>query len=418
MSASTKMKNWKTIRIFILNLSTICISPLVRLIPRKRDKWLFGATQSLKDNPKYLFYWTIEHHPEIRAIWISHQKADVKYLRAHGLEAYHVWSLKGLFHAITAKVFISDHQVGDINQYLSGGAFYVNLWHGSSVKRVRWQAPQLFVRKHNLKNADEMRTSFRVRVLEYPYLFRKPDLLLAPSTIQKNEFFAPMMDIPVERCVVGVYPRSRLLIEGKEAAIEFIHKFESQHTANFVTEISKYKKVYMYMPTWRNDDSDFIKHACIDWESLNNAMKNRNELFILKLHPLTKTVLHEKVEYSHIKLFPKNSDIYTILPFVDTLITDYSSIYSDFLTMDKEIILFVFDYDSYVKKSYDLSEYDKYFVGVKAYNFESLLALLVNGHDCHIPQAERKRLLDFFWDSHEKNIDLVEEIKKRIHFYD
>lgn len=414
MSASTKMKNWKTIRIFILNLSTICISPLVRLIPRKRDKWLFGATQSLKDNPKYLFYWTIEHHPEIRAIWISHQKADVKYLRTHGLEAYHVWSLKGLFHAITAKVFISDHQVGDINQYLSGGAFYVNLWHGSSVKRVRWQAPQLFVRKYNLKNADEMRTSFRVRVLEYPYLFRKPDLLLAPSTIQKNEFFAPMMDIPVERCVVGVYPRSRLLIEGKEAAMDFIKKYESPETARFVKELGKYDKTCIYMPTWRNGNSDFIALSGIDWERLNHVMKDRNELFILKLHPLTKLDAPSIGKYSNIKLYPAKSDIYTVLPFIDTLITDYSSIYTDFLTMNKEIILYVFDYDEYVKNSYELSEYDKCFSGKRAYDFNQLLQIIGSGEDCHVPQEKYSELMDFFWDNNESTTDIVEEVKHRI----
>ncbi len=402
----------------ILQLVAIIIEPLVRLIPRDKSKWAFGAKQSFRDNPKYLFYWTKENHPEIRPVFISHEKQDVEQLMSQGFEAYYTWSLKGVYHALTAKVYVCDHQMGDINIYFSGGAFYVNLWHGSSVKRVRWQAPEYFKQKYHLKDANEMRTSLKVRIMEYPILFRSPDLCLAPSTIQAKEFFAPMMNMPLENCIVGVYPRSRLLLEGREAAMDFIKKYESPETTDFVKGLEKYDKTYIYMPTWRNDNSDFIAQSGIDWERINDVMKKRNELFILKLHPLTRLDAPSIGKYSNIKLYPSKSDIYTVLPFIDTLITDYSSIYTDFLTMDKEVILFVFDYDSYIKKSYELSEYDKYFVGVKAYNFESLLALLKNGHDCHIPQAERKRLLDFFWDSHEKNIDLVEEIKKRIHFYD
>ena len=408
------MRKDKNLKKFIWNMTAICIAPLVRLIPRKRNKWLFGAMQNFKDNPKYFFYWTNEHHPEIRSIWIAHSKSDVNKLSQQGFEVYYWMSLKGLYHALTAKVYISDHQIGNVNALFSGGVFYVNLWHGSSVKRVRWQAPQYFIQKYNLKNAAEMRTSWKVRVLEYPILFRTPDLCLAPSTIQAKDFFAPMMNIPLDKCIVGVYPRSRLLLEGKEAALEFIRKYESKETADFVAELGKYNKVYMYMPTWRNDGSDFIQQAGINWGNLNNVMKERNELFVLKLHPLTKTSLPKTEEYSNIKIYPKTSDIYTVLPFIDTLVTDYSSIYTDFLTMDKEIILFVFDYDSYVKQSYELSEFDTYFVAKRAYNFEELLTIMKKGLDCHVPKKDRERLLEFFWDSNNKQIDLVEEIKKRI----
>ena len=91
------MKNNQIIVKFLWNLTMICITPLIRLIPRKRNKWLFGAYQNFKDNPKYLFYWTNEHHPEIRSIWIAHMKADVEMLRKQGYEAYYWSSFLGIF---------------------------------------------------------------------------------------------------------------------------------------------------------------------------------------------------------------------------------------------------------------------------------------------------------------------------------
>ena len=168
------------------------------------------------------------------------------------------------------------------------------------------------------------------------------------------------------------------------------------------------------MPTWRENKFDFISQACIDWKQLNDVMVKRNSLFILKFHPFTKLDLNSISQYSNIRIYPTRSDIYTVLPFIDYLITDYSSIYTDFLTMNKEILLFVFDYEDYVKGSYDLAEYDKYFVGKKAHDFNQLLSVIDSGEDCHVPQKEREELLDFFWSGHRYNIDLVEEIGKRV----
>ena len=54
--------------------------------------------------------------------------------------------------------------------------------------------------------------------------------------------------------------------------------------------------------------------------------------------------------YSHIIPFEKQCDVNTILPYTNCLITDYSSVYSDFILLGKEIIIFPFDLeDSYNK---------------------------------------------------------------------
>lgn len=387
---------------------------LARLAPRNKHKWVFGSATGFGDNPKFLFLQVQEQHPEIRAIWVSKRKDVVKDLSSRHYEAYYWLSLKGMYHVLTAKVVVGDHSVGNINQFLSEGAFFVNLWHGSSVKRVRWQAPELFMKQFHLNSVEEMRTSLWFKINAYNVMFRTADLCLAPSTIQAREFFAPMMNIPLEHVFVAVYPRSQLLLGGKDVARRFIEKNERRETLDFVDELSQYNKVYIYMPTWRNDGRDFIKQAAIDWKFLDELMEKKNELFVLKLHPFTKLDMTEVAKYKHIKLYPSDCDLYTVLPFIDCLITDYSSIYTDFLTMDKEIILFVFDYEEYVQGSYELSEYDKYFLGKRAYDFGELLQLIESGEDCHLPKEERKELMDFFWDNNESTTDIVEEIKKRI----
>ena len=389
---------------------------LPKLFPRNKLKWVFGSATGFGDNSKYLFIRVAENNPEVRAIWVSKNKDVVKELKIRHYEAYYWLSIKGMYHVLTSKVIVSDHSVGNINQFLSEGAFFVNLWHGSSVKRVRWQAPERFMNQFHLKSVEEMRRSLWFRINTYNVMFRTADLCLAPSTIQAREFFAPMMDIPLQNVIVAVYPRSQLLIGGKDVAREFIKKHEPKATSDFVEELELYNKVYIYMPTWRNDDRDFIQQAEIDWKSLDELMKKNNELFILKLHPFTRLDLTEMSLYRNIRIYPAGCDLYTILPFTDCLITDYSSVYTDFLTMNKEIILFVFDYEEYVRGSYELSDYDKYFQGKRAYHFKELLQLIESGEDCHLPENNRKELMHYFWDNNESTIDIVEEIKKRISF--
>lgn len=410
------MKSVRSSAVFLLKAINYFAKDLFKMIPRKKNKWVFGEIDNFRDNPKYLFYSIQDSNPEIDSIWIAKKNEDVILLRKQGYKAYYWLSLMAFYHCATAKVWISGHSISNINPFLSEGAFFVNLWHGVSLKRVKWQAPDYHIRKYGLKNKEEMRSSLSFRIKTYTSMFRKPDLCLTPSEAEKNLFFAGMFDIPKEKCIVGVYPRSKFLIEGKQSAMEFIKKKEPKETLDFVTRISTYNNKYIYMPTYRNDGVDFIKKAGIDWEALNEVLKKKNDLFILKFHPNTHIDVSGIENFEHICIYPPLADIYTILPFTDVLITDYSSVYSDFLMMNKEVILFVFDYDEYVKGSFELKDYDQYYLGKRAYSFTQLLDIISDGEDCHVPQDQYSRLMDFFWSNNENTINIVEEIKRRIHY--
>lgn len=408
------MKSIKNYLKFFAKGLNYYLRDIPRIIPRNNNKWVFGEIDNFRDNPKYLFYSINDSNPEINAIWIAKKKDDVTLLRKQGYKAYYWLSLFAFYHCATAKVWVSGHSVSNINPFLSGGAFFVNLWHGVSLKRVKWQAPESFMRKYRLQNKDEMRTSISFRINEYVPLFRRPDLVLAPSQKQMELFFAEMFDVPFDRCVVARYPRSKFLIEGKQAALGFIKEKEPVETLNFIHKLGEYSKVYIYMPTYRNDKRDFIQQAKIDWGKLNTVLQDRNALFVLKFHPNTHINVTGISQYSNICVYPSLSDIYTVLPFTDVLITDYSSVYSDFLMMNKEIILFTFDYDEYVGNSYELMDFDKYYVGRKASDFSQLLNIISSNEDCHVPTEDYNRLMDFFWSGNKSSVNIVEEIKSRI----
>ena len=151
------------------------------------------------------------------------------------------------------------------------------------------------------------------------------------------------------------------------------------------------------MPTWRADMKDsFLEEAKIDFDMLNEAMLQTNSLFLFKLHP---AVRHHKdyTNYESILFLDSNMDVYSILPFTTTLITDYSSIYYDYLLMNnKDIILFPFDYEEYITNSKSLAfDFDKYTPGVRAYDFKDLIHII--GNNVKLEVLSRDNILRLFW---------------------
>jgi CDP-glycerol glycerophosphotransferase len=93
-------------------------------------------------------------------------------------------------------------------------------------------------------------------------------------------------------------------------------------------------------------------------------------------------------------------DICFILKYTDILITDYSSIYFDFLLHNKPIIFYPYDLEYYKSKDRGLIfDYDKFTPGPKAYNLNQLKKIIMeviknNKEHLNIYEPERIELND------------------------
>lgn len=365
-------------------------------------------------NAKFLFIKINESDLYIKAIWIANSLEEKKNVVSLGFKCYLWYSPIAIYHCFTAGVYCCTDSVCDINRYASGGTFFVYLGHGVGVKRLRWLRPESYWLKQCGYSLKQLETSFRARIDCFFYLFRKPDMCLTSSHLQAKMIFCPTFRIPFEKCVLSIYPRNEILFWPKQKIKDFLIKYESLEALSFVNTIETYKKVYIYMPTWRNDGSDFIRASQIDFARLEEALQATDSLFILKLHPYTRLDLSAIRNYPHIFLFKISCDINTILPFTDCLITDYSSVYCDYILMGKEIILFPFDLDKYKKSSCDLADYDQYYPGRRALNFDELFFLIKESTNCHIPKEEYQFVMNAYWDSYDNDMNLTAEIIKRV----
>lgn len=333
-------------------------SYLIYFIPRNKRSWVFGSGvgMNFSDNAKYLFLYCSSQQ-EISCYWITRNKSLVGKLRASNLHAYYKYSLMGMWLSMTSKVYVYDSRTGSINHWTSKGAYKVNLWHGSPLKTIdrdiTVQHNAFFIGNHTwgLKR-------YLVRMM-MPEWFVVADLMIATSK-KVQEYFKSAFGSP--NIEVTGYPRNDIIIS-PSLYFEYL-AFEHEVIKSISTDMT-----ILYAPTFR-DTNRYNRETPINWSRLNDLLKKYDATFLIKLHRHDYSIAI-KHDYSNIRLLDNESDMYPIFTKVDLLITDYSSIFFDFLLTDKPLLFYPYDKDVYLTQDRSMyDDYDSVTPGRKAYNFE------------------------------------------------
>lgn len=340
------------------------------ITPRSKKIWLFGSTfgKRFADNPKYLYLYLKQYKSkEVKTIWITQDKDIVKLLREHDLEVYHNHSLKGIWYCLRSSVYIYDNYSKDISFWLSGGAKKVNLWHGSGNKKTNYDNKFDTVR-HPRNNWERFKTALRRLSDEKPHHYT-----LATSPMMAKIFISAF-HTNIQHIIQEGYPRNDLLFPN---ALRNVYSKTEKVTLDYIKQCKEDKrKVVLYMPTFRNSEEKFFE--VMDLELFNEYLLKHNMIFFTKLHPKSK--LKEKfhrIQYSQIMNIDANVDPYTILQYADLLVTDYSSIYSDYLMLNRPSVLFPYDFEEYTKDTRECYfEYEEYMPEIRAYNMEELMSCI------------------------------------------
>jgi len=372
---------------FIYLLFGIPLYFISGFVPRNNKVWVFGSGNIYNDNGRYFYEFIRINNREIRAIWISKNKKSVLAAKNKGGEAYLSWSLKGFYYSLIAKVYIFSSGLKNINAFTSKNAFKVNLGYGVGLKKIGFD---ISLKKYRL--------GFFIFInrMITPSSFYKPDLLLCPSNFFAKHVFISAFEITSKNIIIGTYPRTLDLV-----------------SRNSMHEKTKDKFIFLYAPTWRDNGENFIKKSSINFNKLNEFLAKNNALFFIKLHHLTK--IDHKTRYKNILFVDRQSDSNKWLKMADCLITDYSSIYFDYLYLSKPILFFNFDYDDYINNRELYFDDKDYTPGEKCSTFPILLDAMqriLNGEDTF--KENRGSMLDILYFNEKSNHNLLKEIKKRI----
>ena len=306
-----------------------------RLIPfRNKKLWLYGESSGdyYSCNPKYLFEYACKQDKDnIRHVWITNNKLIAKYLLDKGYEVYLKGSLKSFWLQLRCGVAIYNKSLNDIASFpVFGGAFIVSTWHGAGFKRIynaSYTGKFLVLKK------------FVDRI----FCWTKMDLLTCTSEFMCQQF--------LERLSIT---RSQMVITGQPRNDYFMKEIDDRNTVLNYLAIPQNKRIILYLPTYRSIfQGEGIEKSIVD-ELANNAMlrdyiEKNNYVFVVKLHPLTKSFCIPKYDNFLLLEHGGNIDTQQLLGVAAVLITDYSSCFVDYALLHRPIVFYIPDKDDYVK---------------------------------------------------------------------
>jgi teichoic acid glycerol-phosphate primase len=119
----------------------------------------------------------------------------------------------------------------------------------------------------------------------------------------------------------------------------------------------KDKKVILYAPTYRDGKlKDDRIH--LDVQRMYDQLKN-NYILLIKTHPAVESNSNAEVQYpGFVYNFSTYKNVNHLLLLTDYLITDYSSIPFEFALLQKPMIFFPYDYETYKEQRGLISDYN------------------------------------------------------------
>ncbi len=203
------------------------------------------------------------------------------------------------------------------------GQMLVDIWHGTPLKKIG-------IVKNGKKRHNQPKQQKNFIYSEY---------LLYP-----NEY---TRDIMWESFGVTHLQRGKALMLGYPRTSGLLDVSEERKQALLQTLAPNGEKIYAYMPTFRGYLSD--KETVERETALLNALDQRlqeDQILYVNLHHHIGAAL-DCDAFAHIRKFPPLVDSYELLSVTDALISDYSSVFFDYLALRKQIILYIEDYDTY-----------------------------------------------------------------------
>lgn len=312
---------------FVVNLLLLLVTPF---FTKNKNVWVFGSWfgRRVSDNPMYL-YRKIKISDNIRPVWIY--KGNKTKVPNEITESYYYLSLKGIYFQLICGCCVVSHSIrsdllwGAINT----DTIKVNTWHGSPIKKILKDS----------KDRTKIRTIIKYILGKlFPRWDPVYDIVISSSPEVTSRLTTAFSDKALSILEFG-YPRVESMIE-KSLTLDKTNRL-------------------LYLPTLR-DSSDFEKDLFTTFgfepSSISKKLEDVGYELIIKLHPMNKLsdcFLSSISSYSNISVSDED-DVYTLLSNSDILVTDFSSVYLDYIMLNKPVLFTSFNKDLFSLKERQL----------------------------------------------------------------
>lgn len=374
-------------RVIAIKILTILGKIFSILLPTKRTLVLFSnPSKGYGGNSRPVFEWFLENKDDIDARWIAENEDVYQKLTEKGIPVVKSNSLRGVYLTSIANIVATTAKY----PYAGSPDHIIFLKHGNTSK-----FGQSYYR--NKKNSQYTRE----RRNESNYIL---------STSQFDiEQDLKRVDRGRRKFVVTGFPRNDQLVNPSE---ETKNRWKKYRRDQFPSDI---EKIILYAPTYRHPDRwsesvQLFPFEDFEIDLLSNFLAEHNILLLLRLHPgdekrlqrdsdhttqlksdMESLTTKRNIQYISNETYNEVNDF---LPYVDILVTDYTSIYHDFLLLDKPMLFVPYDYSEFNEKVGFIYDYKETLPGPEIESldqFTSEVNNIIEGQDSHKYQREELR---------------------------
>lgn len=387
--------------------------------------WIFSSTDNsaYNYNSKYLIEYVREQFPEIRAYYVVND-ADKRTVltEKYGNYFFATDSWRGMKKALHAGVWLSSagmpvySLLNKANNKQTGKKIYgsriiVNLWHGIPLKKIALE-------EERCSPLERMYFSF-IFSPKYTYVLTTSHALLR---VMSKSF-----GVSEKKVKIWGQPRNDELLHKalpKDSAADLEALSSERVDANLKTCISRlpfHRKLILYAPTYReNEATQLFPFKDFSQKRLEQWLEEKQCAILICKH-ISESGRFKDYCGDRVEVLDDIEDITCCLPYFDMLITDYSSIFIDYLLLQRPMLFLPYDQKEYLAKRGFNFDYDTVSPGPKPETFESFLLETEHLLDADKYYAEERSRVNRFFNEIQSpccgNIckKIIKEIERRTH---
>ena len=325
-----KMK--KKIRAWMKKITIMIYHLMVKVLPVQKKVILFESNlgRNYTGNPRAIYEELIRHglDKDYQCIWFFE---NVNKKIPGNAKIIKRARLKYLYYMAIGQVWVFDCRQPEF-LIKRKETYYIQTWHGTPLKKLALDMEH--IDPVVCSSIEEYHEEFRKNTETWDYLISQNRF----STETFRRCFA-FQDKPILE--IG-YPRNDILFHRNKP--ESIRRMKKRY------ELPLDKKIILYAPTWRDDESNGQgRYKFITPLDFDEARKQLGDeyIFLVKYHYLVADQIDWSPYEGFVYSFDETVDISRLYLMADLLITDYSSVMFDYSILKRPMLFFAYDLENY-----------------------------------------------------------------------
>ena len=337
--------------------------------------WVFSSTDNshYNYNSRYLFEYVREHLPAITPLFVINDPVLRDSLsNEYGAQYFiETESMQGIRRALSAGVWFTSAGLPAYGTGLCKKRLIINLWHGVPLKKIALLDP-------NLKKAAR---------IYFKKIFSDNYTCVLTTSHALIPLMARSFAISEDRIKVWGQPRNDGMFQAND---------RTEILQQIYPDLPEYSQAVLYAPTFRDyGQVQLFPFEDFDLEQMEHFLEEKKMLLFIRTHVAEQgsaaPYLGKRIRFLGNE---QAEDVTGILNIFDCLITDYSSIYIDYLLTGKPMIFLPYDRRKYLDGRGMNFDYDDVTPGPKPETFADFLEALSPETDSW--KEERDRVNQLF----------------------